>query len=81
MQRMGAFMSTPPQSLFNFWCTPVLLFIFIPRHLKSKMGHYGLPSVQKFALSVRPSDRPSLFRFRSLSGVLFNRLIQTLYKS
>ena len=54
---MGASMSTPPLILFNFWCIPVILFIVIPRHLK-RVGHYGIPSVQKIALCVRPSVRP-----------------------
>ena len=58
MQWMGAFVSTPHPILFNFWCIPVLLFIFIPCHLK--MRGYGIPSVQKFALGVRPEVRPSV---------------------
>ena len=62
MQLMGAFMSTPPPILFIFLCIPVLLFILYPP-LKSS-GYFGIPSVQKFALSVRPSvrlyDRPSV---------------------
>ena len=54
MQWMGAFVSTPPQILFIFLGIPVLLFIFITRHLKSA-GHYGIPSIQRFGLSVRTS--------------------------
>ena len=53
MQWMGAFVSTPPLILFYFWCIPFLLFVDVPRHLKSA-GHYGKPAVQKFALCVCP---------------------------
>ena len=56
---MDAFVCTPRPILFNCWCNPVLLFIFVPRHLKVR-GYYGIiPSVQKFESSVRPSIRPS----------------------
>ena len=51
-------MSAPPPILFNFWCIPFHLFIFFTPPLKSA-GYYGIPSVQKFALSVRPSVRPT----------------------
>ena len=44
---------------------PFIYFYTPP--LKKGAGHYGITSVQKIALSVRPSVRPSPFRFRSLS--------------
>ena len=73
-------MSTPPPILFNFWCIPVLLFIFMPRHLKSA-GHYGIPSVQIFALSVGASVRPSPFRSALYLEYFSADFIQNLYKS
>ena len=79
----GCFRDHTSSDLFNFWCIPVLLIIFIPRHLKS-VGHYGIPSVKKFALSVRPSVRLSI-RHHFVSALYLEYfstdLILTLYKS
>ena len=56
----------PAKSVNIQLLTIVLLY---PATLKSA-GYYVIPSVQKFAFecpSVRPSVRPSVLRFRSLS--------------
>ena len=71
----------------TFWKTDEagrFLFFIIPRHLKSG-GYYGLPPVQNFALSVRPSVSPTIcpspFRFHSLTRVFFDGFSSTLYNS
>ena len=76
---MGAHVSTPPPILFNFWCIPVLLFIFVPCHLKCGVLWYTLRS-EIFELSVRPSvtfSFPLCVYFEYFS----TGVIQPFYKS
>ena len=80
MQWMGAFETTPPAIIFNFQCIPVILFIFISRHLKSA-GHYGIPSVKNLRwVSVRLSVCYHLI-FALWLEYFSTDIIQTLYKS
>ena len=54
--------------------------IFIPCHLKSA-GYYGIPSVQKFVLSVRPLSVCHYFISALSLEYFLTDFLQTLYKS